>query len=132
MSFLPDVWVSCEECEGKRYNQETLIITYKRKNISQVLDMTVDQALRHFSSIPNLSRPLQLLQRIGLGYLTLGQPSPTLSAGEAQRIKLAVELSKYSGGRTLYLLEESATGLHPADVKNLIEVLHQLVGRLGG
>jgi len=110
MSFLPDVWVSCEECEGKRYNQETLIITYKRKNISQVLDMTVDQALRHFSSIPNLRRPLQLLQRIGLGYLTLGQPSPTLSAGEAQRIKLAAELSKYSGGRTFTYLRSPPPG----------------------
>jgi excinuclease ABC subunit A len=129
MSFLPDVYVPCEECEGKRYNPETLKVTYKGKNISQVLEMTIDQAMEHFSSIPHLRRPLRLLQRIGLGYLTLGQSSPTLSGGEAQRIKLAAELSKVSGGRTLYLLEEPTTGLHPADVKSLIEVLHQLVDR---
>ncbi len=129
MNFLPDVWVGCEECGGKRYNQETLEVTYKGKDISQVLEMTVEQALEHFSPIPELSRRLQLLQSIGLGYLTLGQPSPTLSGGEAQRIKLAAELSKSSQGRTLYILEEPTTGLHPADVKNLIEVLQQLVDR---
>lgn len=129
MNFLPDVYTQCDECEGKRYNTETLAITFKGKNIADVLDMTVDEALEFFQNIPKVRRPLELLKDIGLGYLTLGQTSPTLSGGEAQRIKLASELAKVSTGKTLYILEEPTTGLHTADIAKLVKVLHRLVDK---
>ncbi|MCA9330008.1 excinuclease ABC subunit UvrA, partial [Candidatus Saccharibacteria bacterium] len=125
--FLPDVYVPCEACSGKRYNREALEIHYKGKTISDVLAMTCEQALSFFSSIPAISRKLQTLVDVGLGYIGLGQPATTLSGGEAQRIKLATELSKRSTGRTLYILDEPTTGLHVADVDKLLSVLHALV-----
>jgi len=127
MHFLPDVYVQCEICKGKRYNRETLEVKYKGKNISQVLDMTVEEALGFFSNIPKIKNKLQTLTEVGLGYIKLGQPSTQLSGGEAQRIKLATELSKRSTGRTLYILDEPTTGLHMADVHMLIDVIHRLV-----
>ncbi len=129
MHFLPPVYVTCDVCKGKRYNRETLDILYKGKNISDVLDMTVDEAYEFFENIPSLRRKLQLLRDVGLGYLKLGQPAPTLSGGEAQRIKLARELTKRERGRTLYLLDEPTTGLHMDDIKKLIDVLQRLVDR---
>ncbi len=129
MHFLPDVYVTCDECKGKRYNRDTLEVVYKGKNIAEVLDMTVVQALDFFSNIPRVREKLQTLNEVGLGYITLGQSAPTLSGGEAQRIKLSRELSKRSTGRTLYLLDEPTTGLHFADVKNLLEVLNRLTDR---
>jgi len=129
MHFLPDVYVTCDECKGKRYNRDTLEVVYKGKNIAEVLDMTVVQALDFFSPIPRIREKLQTLTEVGLGYITLGQSAPTLSGGEAQRIKLSRELSKRSTGRTLYLLDEPTTGLHFADVKNLLEVLNRLTDR---
>lgn len=129
MAFLPDVWVKCEECGGKRYNPETLLITYKGKNISEVLELTVEEALRFFEAIPGVYRPLKFLSEVGLGYLKLGQDSPSLSGGEAQRIKLVSELAKTSKGSTLYILEEPTTGLHTADVMKLMRVLHSLVDK---
>ncbi|RKY66911.1 MAG: excinuclease ABC subunit UvrA [Candidatus Latescibacterota bacterium] len=127
MHFLPDVYIPCEACGGKRYNRETLQITYKGKNIADVLDMTVDEALEFFGNIPPIRRKLQTLSDVGLGYIKLGQPAPTLSGGEAQRVKLAEELSKVSTGRTLYILDEPTTGLHFEDVRMLLDVLNRLV-----
>ena len=127
MHFLPDVYVPCEVCKGKRYNRETLDVTFKGKNIYDVLDMTVDEALEFFASIPKIKNKIQTMQDVGLGYIKLGQSSTTLSGGEAQRVKLATELSKRSTGRTIYILDEPTTGLHSADVHKLIEVLERLV-----
>lgn len=127
MNFLPDVYVPCEVCKGKRYNRETLDVHYKGRNIADVLDMTVEEALTFFENIPRLQRKLQTLYDVGLGYIKLGQPATTLSGGEAQRIKLATELSKRSTGRTMYILDEPTTGLHIADVHKLIQILHKLV-----
>lgn len=127
MHFLPDVYVPCEVCHGKRYNREALEIHYKGKTISDVLEMTCEQALEFFENIPAISRKLQTLVDVGLGYITLGQPATTLSGGEAQRIKLASELSRRPTGRTLYILDEPTTGLHMADVDKLLQVLHALV-----
>lgn len=127
MHFLPDVYVTCEVCHGKRYNREALEIHYKGKTISDVLAMTCEQALGFFENIPSISRKLQTLVEVGLGYITLGQPATTLSGGEAQRIKLASELSRRPTGRTLYILDEPTTGLHMADVEKLLQVLHALV-----
>jgi excinuclease ABC subunit A len=127
MHFLPDVYVPCEICKGARYNRETLDIQYKGKNIAQVLDMTVDEALEFFKNIPRISRKLETLKDVGLGYIRLGQPATTLSGGEAQRVKLATELSRRSNGRTLYVLDEPTTGLHIADIHKLLEVLNRLV-----
>lgn len=127
MHFLPDVYVQCEVCHGKRYNREALEIHYKGKTISDVLEMTVEQALAFFENMPQIARKLQTLTDVGLGYIGLGQPATTLSGGEAQRIKLATELSRRATGRTLYILDEPTTGLHMADVKKLLDVLHALV-----
>lgn len=127
MQFLPDVYVTCESCNGKRYNRETLEIQYKGKNIYDILEMTVEQGVEFFANIPRIQRFLELLQEVGLGYIKLGQPSTTLSGGESQRIKLATELAKKSTGKTLYILDEPTTGLHFADVDKLLHVLHKLV-----
>jgi excinuclease ABC subunit A len=127
MQFLPDVHVTCDECKGKRYNSETLNIKYRGKTISEVLDMTVDEALEFFHIIPAVERKLQTLHKVGLGYIRLGQAATTLSGGEAQRIKLAAELSKKDTGNTLYILDEPTTGLHFADVSKLLNVLDTLV-----
>ncbi len=127
MHFLPDVYVSCEVCGGLRYNRETLEVTYKGKNISEVLNLTVKEALEFFQNIPAIARKLQTLIDVGLGYIRLGQSSTELSGGEAQRIKLASELSKRDTGKTFYILDEPTTGLHAADVHDLIDVLHRLV-----
>lgn len=127
MNFLPDIYVPCEVCDGKRYNRETLDVKYKGKSIFDVLDMTVEEALDFFKHIPTIHRKIQTLYDVGLSYVKLGQPSTTLSGGEAQRIKLATELSKRSTGRTIYILDEPTTGLHFADVHKLIEILHRLV-----
>ena len=127
MHFLPDVYVQCDECHGKRYNREALEIKYKDKTIADVLDMTIDQAASFFDSVPNIARKLQTLVEVGLGYIKLGQPATTFSGGEAQRIKLATELSKRSTGKTMYILDEPTTGLHSADVKRLLGILQQLV-----
>lgn len=129
MNFLPDVYVQCEMCGGKRYNRETLEIRYRGKSISDVLDMTIDQAVDFFEAMPKLSRKLKTLQDVGLGYITLGQQSTTLSGGEAQRIKLATELSKTDTGRTLYILDEPTTGLHFEDIRVLLDVLQKLVDK---
>lgn len=127
MHFLPDVYVPCEVCKGKRYNRETLEVRYKGKSIFDVLDMNIEEAAEFFQNIPTISRQLQTLIEVGLGYIKLGQPSTQLSGGEAQRIKLAAELSKKSTGKTLYILDEPTTGLHFADVDKLISVLDKLV-----
>ena len=127
MHFLPDIFVPCEVCKGKRYNRETLEVRYKGKNIADVLDMTVDEALEFFSALPKLKKRLQTLQDVGLGYVKLGQPSTELSGGEAQRVKLATELSKQATGKTIYILDEPTTGLHSDDVRKLLEVLQRLV-----
>ena len=127
MHFLPDIYVPCEVCKGKRYNRETLDVHYKDKNIADVLDMTVDEALDFFSNLPKLKRKLQTLQDVGLGYIRLGQSATTLSGGEAQRVKLATELSRRSNGRTLYILDEPTTGLHTDDIGRLLDVLQRLV-----
>ena len=127
MHFLPDVYAQCDECHGKRYNREALEIKYKDKTIADVLDMTIDQAASFFDSVPNIARKLQTLVEVGLGYIKLGQPATTFSGGEAQRIKLATELSKRSTGKTMYILDEPTTGLHSADVKRLLGILQQLV-----
>ena len=127
MHFLPDIYVPCEVCKGKRYNHETLEVKYKGKSISDVLDMTVEEALDFFSNIPKIKQKIQTLYDVGLGYIKLGQPSTTLSGGEAQRVKLATELSKRATGRTLYILDEPTTGLHIADVHRLVDILQRLV-----
>jgi excinuclease ABC subunit A len=127
MHFLPDVYVPCEVCHGKRYNRETLEVTYKGKNIAEVLDMTVEDALAFFENIPKIKRKLQTLYDVGLGYMKLGQPATTLSGGEAQRVKLAAELHRRSTGRTLYILDEPTTGLHVDDISRLLKVLQRLV-----
>ena len=127
MHFLPDVYVTCDECKGKRYNREALEIKYKGSTISDILNMTVEQACEFFANIPTISRKLDTLNDVGLGYITLGQPATTFSGGEAQRIKLASELSRRSTGKTLYILDEPTTGLHTADVKKLLEILGKLV-----
>jgi len=126
MHFLPDVYVPCDTCHGARYNRETLEILYKGKNITQVLDMTVEDAHGYFSAVPAIARKLQTLLDVGLGYIKLGQSATTLSGGEAQRVKLALELSKRDTGRTLYILDEPTTGLHFHDIGLLLKVLHQL------
>src|SRR5205809_5948034 len=127
MHFLPDGYVPCEACGGKRYNRETLEVRFKGKSIADVLDMSVEEALRFFAKIPKLRRRLQTLHDVGLDYIKLGQPATTLSGGEAQRIKLSAELSKVATGRTLYILDEPTTGLHFADIEKLLEVLQRLV-----
>jgi excinuclease ABC subunit A len=129
MHFLPDVYVTCEHCKGTRYNPETLQITYKSKNIAEVLDMRIQEALRFFANVPRIYRMLLCLANVGLGYMTLGQASTTLSGGEAQRVKLATELGKPSSGRTLYILDEPTTGLHFADIHKLLDVLGMLVDK---
>lgn len=126
MHFLPDVYVPCEVCGGKRYNRETLEVKYKGKNIFDVLDMTVEEAVTFFENVPSIRRKIETLYDVGLSYIKLGQPSTTLSGGEAQRIKLATELSKRSTGKTIYILDEPTTGLHFADVHKLVEILHRL------
>ncbi|GBE03249.1 UvrABC system protein A [bacterium BMS3Abin09] len=127
MHFLPDVYVPCETCKGNRYNKETLEIRYKGKNISDVLNMTVNQALEFFDPVPALRNKLNTLARVGLGYIQLGQSATTLSGGEAQRIKLSRELSKKATGKTLYILDEPTTGLHYIDIEKLLDVLNGLV-----
>jgi excinuclease ABC subunit A len=127
MHFLPDVYVPCDVCHGKRYNRETLEVEYKGRNIHQVLQMTVEEAHAFFAPVPVVARKLQTLLEVGLGYIRLGQSATTLSGGEAQRVKLALELSKRDTGRTLYILDEPTTGLHFHDIKLLLDVLHRLV-----
>jgi excinuclease ABC subunit A len=126
MNFLPDVYVKCESCNGKRYNRETLEIRYKGKSISDVLDLTIDKAVEFFENIPSILQKIKTLREVGLGYITLGQPSTTLSGGEAQRVKLATELSKRDTGNTFYILDEPTTGLHFEDIRILMEVINKL------
>ena len=127
MHFLPDVYVPCDVCRGKRYNRETLEVLYRGKSISDVLDMTADEALDFFENLPRIREKVSTLVEVGLGYIKLGQSSTTLSGGEAQRVKLATELSRRSTGRTMYILDEPTTGLHMYDVHKLLEVLQKLV-----
>ncbi len=127
MHFLPDVYVQCDVCKGKRYNRETLEVTFKGKSIAEVLDMTVDEGAEFFKAVPTIRNKMETLRRVGLGYIHVGQAATTLSGGEAQRVKLAKELSRRSTGRTLYILDEPTTGLHFEDVRKLLEVLHALV-----
>lgn len=127
MHFLPDMYVPCDVCHGKRYNRETLEIRYRGRNISEVLDLTVEQALEYFESVPAIARKLHTLIDVGLSYIRLGQSATTLSGGEAQRVKLSLELSRRSTGRTLYILDEPTTGLHFRDIELLLQVLNQLV-----
>src|SRR6185312_6109541 len=127
MHFLPDVYVTCDVCKGKRYNRETLEVTFKEKSIADVLDMTVEEGLELFSAVPSIRKILETFSRVGLNYIKIGQQATTLSGGEAQRVKLAKELSKRATGRTLYILDEPTTGLHFHDVAKLLEVLHELV-----
>jgi excinuclease ABC subunit A len=129
MNFLPDVYVHCEKCNGRRYNRETLEIRYKGKSISDVLDMTVEEAVEFFQHVPYLYRKIKILQEVGLGYITLGQSAVTLSGGEAQRVKLGTELSKKDTGKTFYILDEPTTGLHFQDINLLLTVLNKLVNR---
>ena len=126
MHFLPDVYVPCEVCGGKRYNRETLEVKYKGKNIYDVLNMTVEEALKFFENVPSIYRKIATLNDVGLSYIKLGQPSTELSGGEAQRIKLATELSKRGTGKTIYVLDEPTTGLHFADVHKLVDILRKL------
>jgi excinuclease ABC subunit A len=127
MHFLPDVYVPCEICKGKRYNRETLEVKYKGKSIADILQMNIEEAVEFFKAIPKIHRKLETLLEVGLGYIRMGQPATTLSGGEAQRVKLASELSKRSTGSTLYILDEPTTGLHFEDVRRLLAVLHRLV-----
>jgi len=129
MNFLPDVQVLCEKCLGKRYNRETLEVRYKGKSISDVLNMSVDESVGFFEAIPNILRKVKTLQEVGLGYITLGQSSTTISGGEAQRVKLSEELSKKDTGRTFYILDEPTTGLHFEDIQMLLNVLNRLVDK---
>jgi excinuclease ABC subunit A len=129
MNFLPDVYVPCEKCNGKRYNRETLEIRYKGKSISDVLEMSVDEAVEFFTNVPYLYRKIKVLQDVGLGYITLGQSAVTLSGGEAQRVKLSTELGKKDTGKTFYILDEPTTGLHFQDIRLLLDVLNKLVDR---
>ncbi len=129
MNFLPDVYVPCEKCQGKRYNRETLEIRYKGKSISDVLDMTVEDAVEFFENVPYIYRKIKVLEEVGLGYITLGQSAVTLSGGEAQRVKLATELGKRDTGKTFYILDEPTTGLHFEDIQHLLDVLNKLVDR---
>jgi excinuclease ABC subunit A len=129
MNFLPDVYVNCRDCNGKRYNRETLEVNYKGKNISDVLKMTINQALEFFDNIPSIKRKIKTLKDVGLGYIRLGQPSTTLSGGESQRVKLSAELAKKDTGKTLYILDEPTTGLHFEDVRVLLEVVGKLVDK---
>ncbi|MDO4790675.1 MAG: excinuclease ABC subunit UvrA, partial [Porphyromonas sp.] len=129
MNFLPDVYVPCEACKGKRYNRETLEVRYKGKSISDILDMTVNRAVEFFENNPSILRKIKTLQDVGLGYIKLGQPSSTLSGGECQRIKLATELSKRDTGKTIYFLDEPTTGLHFEDIRMLLNILQSLVER---
>ena len=129
MNFLPDVYVDCETCNGKRFNRETLEIRYKGKSIADVLDMTMNEAVEFFELIPKIHRKLKTIQDVGLGYISLGQQSTTLSGGEAQRVKLATELSKRDTGNTFYILDEPTTGLHFEDIRVLMEVLNRLVDK---
>jgi excinuclease ABC subunit A len=129
MHFLPDVYVTCEVCKGHRYNRETLEVRYKGRSIADVLEMSVDEGLEFFTNIPVIKRHLQTLSDVGLGYVKLGQPAPTLSGGEAQRIKLSAELQKRGTGNTVYVLDEPTTGLHFEDVRKLLNVLQRLVAQ---
>ena len=129
MHFLPDVYVICETCKGKRYNRETLEVKFKGKSIADILDMTVEEAENFFSAVPSIREKMVALNRVGLGYIKVGQQATTLSGGEAQRVKLSKELSKRSTGQTLYILDEPTTGLHFEDVRKLLEVLHELVNQ---
>jgi excinuclease ABC subunit A len=127
MHFLPDVYVECDQCKGKRYNRETLEIKYKGRSIADILNMTVDEAYKLFKAVPSIRDKMETLQRVGLGYIKVGQQANTLSGGEAQRVKLSKELSKRATGRTFYVLDEPTTGLHFHDIKKLLNVLHDLV-----
>jgi excinuclease ABC subunit A len=129
MNFLPDVYVKCETCNGKRYNRETLEVRFKGKSINDVLDMSIEDAVKFFENTPQILRKIEALNDVGLGYITLGQQSTTLSGGEAQRVKLATELSKRDTGNTFYILDEPTTGLHFDDVKVLLDVLQKLVDK---
>ena len=129
MNFLPDVTVLCEECQGKRYNRETLEVRYKGKSINDVLNMTINEAVEFFENIPSIIQKIRTLKDVGLGYLTLGQASTTISGGEAQRVKLATELAKRDTGKTLYVLDEPTTGLHFEDIKVLMDHRHGSRGR---
>jgi excinuclease ABC subunit A len=129
MNFLPDVYVPCEVCHGARYNRETLEVHYKGKTIAEVLDMPIEEAAEFFAAVPAIARHMNTLVEVGLGYVRLGQPAPTLSGGEAQRVKLASELQKRSTGRTVYILDEPTTGLHFDDIRKLLNVLNGLVDK---
>jgi excinuclease ABC subunit A len=129
MNFLPDVYVQCENCKGERYNRETLLVEYRGKSIADVLEMTITEAADFFTDFPRILRILSTMQSVGLGYLKLGQPSPMLSGGEAQRIKLSSELAKIQTGKPLYILDEPTTGLHFQDIQHLLEVLLKLVDK---
>ena len=129
MNFLPDVYVECEECHGRRYNRETLEVKYNGKSVADVLDMPIEEAARFFKAYPSISRYLDTLVQVGLGYIRLGQPAPTLSGGESQRVKLATELQRRSTGKTVYILDEPTTGLHFEDVRKLLLVLQGLVDK---
>ena len=128
-NFLPDVFIQCDVCHGKRFNQETLDVLYKGKSISDVLDMTIEEACDFFAGVPHIARKMETLKSVGLGYIQLGQNALTLSGGEAQRVKLAAELSRPSTGKTLYILDEPTTGLHFVDIKQLMEVIQKLVDK---
>jgi excinuclease ABC subunit A len=127
MHFLPDVYVECDVCKGKRYNRETLEVKYNGRSIADVLDLTVEEGVKEFSAVPSIREKLSTLEQVGLGYVKIGQRATTLSGGEAQRVKLAKELSRRATGRTLYILDEPTTGLHFEDVRKLLEVLHALI-----